>query len=327
MSRLGGLALVLLAAAAGRGESWGDVDESAGPSGRSTVRIPSAAQKAGGIETRALEPARGEPEIAVYGTVVNIQPLIDLRTRYLAARADADGIRASLKASRAEYQRLSALNRDDRNVSDRAAQVAEAAWRSDAARLAAALRGAAGIAETLRNNWGPVVAGWAADPGSTIFAGLLRHDEALVQMALPFDAPAPGNPILAPAAAPGRGRPARLVSPSPQTDPALSGRTYFYRAKADDLRHGMRVVGKLPGVARAGVIVPASAVVWHAGKPWVYVRRDGDFERQSVELGQETSGGWFSAASLKPGEQVVVRGAQLLLSEEFKAQIRNENED
>ena len=36
--------------------------------------------------------------------------------------------------------------------------------------------------------------------------------------------------------------------------------------------------------------------------------------------------GWFNQG-LSVGEEVVVNGAQLLLSEEFKSQIKNENED
>ena len=92
-----------------------------------------------------------------------------------------------------------------------------------------------------------------------------------------------------------------------------------------------------------GVIVPNTAVVWHAGKSWVYRKRDAEtFGRYEISTASELGDGWFQAtapetgsdeaalpqsASLVPGDEVVISGAQLLLSEELKYQIRNENED
>jgi hypothetical protein len=92
----------------------------------------------------------------------------------------------------------------------------------------------------------------------------------------------------------------------------------------------MRVAGqlKLGAKAREGVIVPASAVVWHGGKAWAYVKEDADrFVRKPVSTSQEMGNGWFTAEGLEADDKVVVSGAQLLLSEELKFQIRNENED
>ena len=48
--------------------------------------------------------------------------------------------------------------------------------------------------------------------------------------------------------------------------------------------------------------------------------------RREVALEDPASGGWFTR-SLKPGDKVVTRGAQMLLSEEFKSQIRVEDDD
>jgi len=96
------------------------------------------------------------------------------------------------------------------------------------------------------------------------------------------------------------------------------------------LRAGMRVLARagLGGAPVAGVIVPAQAVVWHAGKAWAYLKQDEQtFARHEVSAAEELDGGWFNAGGFQPGDEVVVSGAQLLLSEELKYQIRNENED
>jgi multidrug efflux pump subunit AcrA (membrane-fusion protein) len=97
------------------------------------------------------------------------------------------------------------------------------------------------------------------------------------------------------------------------------------------LRAGMRVVARISmgGAPVTGVIVPSAAVVWHAGKAWAYVKDDKEdsFARFEVSTADETPGGWFNAIGFDDDDEVVVSGAQLLLSEELKYQIRNENED
>jgi hypothetical protein len=98
------------------------------------------------------------------------------------------------------------------------------------------------------------------------------------------------------------------------------------------MRVGMRVAGrlKLGGKVREGVVVPSAAIVWHAGKAWAYVKDDDEddvFTRKEVSTALEMPGGWFDTGHFEEGDEVVVSGAQLLLSEELKFQIRNENED
>jgi len=74
--------------------------------GFSQVRISAESQTASGISLRALQPARTEAAAEVYGVVVNVQPLIDLRARYVATVSDARALRAAATSSAAEYQRL-----------------------------------------------------------------------------------------------------------------------------------------------------------------------------------------------------------------------------
>lgn len=58
--------------------------------------------------------------------------------------------------------------------------------------------------------------------------------------------------------------------------------------------------------------IPESAVVWLDGKPWVYVEQaPGHFVRRELE-----------ASRIAPNARVVITGAQMLLSQEFRAQIQ-----
>jgi hypothetical protein len=49
--------------------------------------------------------------------------------------------------------------------------------------------------------------------------------------------------------------------------------------------------------------------------------------RKEVSTVQEVTNGWFDTSHFEAGDEIVVSGAQLLLSEELKFQIRNENQD
>ena len=305
----------------------------AAKAGFAAVRVPRESQAASGLGVRGLQPVRLQASAEISGVVVDLQPLFDLRARYLTAAGQARALRAAATNSADEYRRVKGLFEDDRNVSERVVVAAEAQSRSDQARLAAADQSAAAILDALRAEWGATLAGWAVGPDQGPLKGLAEQREVLVQFTFPDELrDQAGRVTVGVVSVAGRGnpRPARFVSPAPRTDPTLRGATYFYSANADGLRVGMRVVGRvgLDGGSRDGVIVPSSAVVWHGGKPWVYVKGEGDtFVRKEVSAAEAVPEGWFDAAHFAPGDEVVVKGAQLLLSEELRFQIRNENKD
>jgi hypothetical protein len=300
--------------------------------GATVVTLTEAAQKASGITTTTLQSASHQNELTSYGSVVGIEPLTELRSRYQAALADASVVRASIINTQQDYQRLKALNGDNKNISDRAVQVAEAAWKADQARLAAAETQAAGIRDNMRQQWGDILAN-----GGGGAEALQSHQQVLVQVALPDEAglnqivPASISRItIAATGTHGKPIPATYIGPSPQTDPTMQGRTYFFRASSQDLRAGMRIEAhiQLQGTTRQGVMIPTDAVVWYLGKAWAYRKQGTEkFVRQLVNTEQSADNGWFDPVGFKEGDMLVTSGAQLLLSEELKFQIKNENDD
>lgn len=301
--------------------------------GRAVVRVSPESQQASGIAVDGLRPGKSEAAVEAYGMVMSLQPLAEVRGRYLAAAAEARALRAVVAASESEFRRMELLFQDDRNVSEQAVRVVEGRYRSEQARQLAAEQAASSIRDSMRSSWGDTVTGWATNPDSQVMRSLLQQSAFLVQLVLPYDLPrgaVRGEISVAPAVSRENVRPARFVADSPQVDPALPGETYFYMVDGGSLRAGMRVMARigLGGAAVSGVIVPSVAVVWHAGKAWVYVKDDEQtFSRHEVSTAQELDGGWFNAVGFDADDEVVVSGAQLLLSEELKYQIRNENED
>jgi hypothetical protein len=297
------------------------------------VKISEAAQEAAGIRAAALAPARFAPVVEALGVVVNPAPLVELRGRLLTVRAEAEAVRAAVHFSGQERDRLQALYDDDRNVSKRAVQSADATLRGEAAKATALDRGATGLQESLRAQWGDAIARFATDPRSQFFRDLSTQRVLLVQLTLPagVEPPAAGTKVAVTSlSAPGPRREAVLLSSAPFADPVVLGPTFLFRvAGAPELRVGYRVKGELSrgGEPREGVAVPPAAVVYHGGTAWVYVKTGAEtFARREITTRDEVEGGWFDEG-LAPGDAVVVSGAQLLLSEELKYQIRNENED
>jgi multidrug efflux system membrane fusion protein len=306
--------------------------------GITIVTLPQAAQEQSGIETLQLGSHQYLNTLSTYGTVVNIDSLIEQRNRYLTAKAEASIARASLANTEQEFTRLSVLNQDNKNVSDRALAGAEALLKADQAKLNAAENIAKNMRDSIGQQWGEVLASQATQQSeNSVFNRIMQQRDVLIQVTLPFDTASlkAGSSItVSPAGSASSSSPqtidAQFVSASPQTDTAIQGKTFYFRAPADMLRVGMRVSIKLKDNAQftEGVIVPSSAVVWYGGQAWAYRKEANNrFLRVPVGTENEADGGWFNRTGLKAGDEIVTTGAQLLLSEEFKYQITNENDD
>lgn len=305
--------------------------------GAATLVLPIASQKQSGIQITRLQPAQHQTSTASFGTVETIDGLVDLRNRYLAAIAEGNVTRTAINNAEQNLKRLQQLNQDDKNISDRAVQDAQASVNGEKAKLASATTSANGIRDNIRQLWGATLANWATQTANNSeMQSLLQAHEVLVKITLPFDVTPNKSTALriSPMGAQAQQLKAQYISEAPQADSSIQGKTYFYRAPASNLRAGMRVSTHLASQSKAstGVIIPHEAVVWYANQAWVYQKVGADkFVRRLIstetEIESDAISGWYNTTGLEANEDVVVNGAQLLLSEELKYQIKNENED
>lgn len=296
--------------------------------GETVTHLDRTAQSKIGLAVASPVPVSRQKELRAYGTVLQLQDLVDLRNSYVTAVAQADKMRAALEVSRKEYERLKALHDTNANVSDKAFQAAEGAWRSDEANVSAAEVAVHVLESTARQRWGPVLTSWLRD-GSPAFERLIQRQDVLIQLTLPAETRSVSMPQTARIQdASGTLATAGLVSPSPATDPRIQGASLFYRVPAQmtGFLPGMNILAYLPtGPQVQGVVIPASAVVWWQGKAWGYVQVDAEhFARREVSTETPLQDGWFVERGLSAGDRLVVQGAQLLLSEEFRTQIEEE---
>jgi hypothetical protein len=300
--------------------------------GAATLVLPIKVQQQSAISTAPLQNANYNASSSGFGTVVNLSSLIDARGRYLSALNDSKAAQASLSHSKQEYQRLKTLNQDDKNISDRALAAAEATLKNEQARISATQNLASVIKDAIRQEWGEAISLWATNTSKhDLLDPLIHQKSVLVRVTLPFGVtPNRANKLtLNPIGSHQLPIQAHYVSVAPQSDATAQGVTHFYTAPADVLRSGMRVNIKLKDETHTqqGVLVPHKAVVWYANQAWIYQKKNADrFVRRPIQTEIELEDGWFTQG-FKAGDLVVVSGAQLLLSEEFKSQITNENDD
>lgn len=302
--------------------------------GRTIITVNAATQQQSDITTSPLYASSHQANISTYGNVMSIDSLIELRNRYLTASADVEILRTTLAHNKNEYSRLHALNQDDKNVSDKVVAAAAAMMKTDEAKLNAAESNVNNIANSMRQLWGNVLTNYATNSkANELLQSLMSNKAVLVQTTLPFNAAEPrenSSITIAPTAAPSHTIRAHFVSRAPNSNTTMQGKTYFYVANTTELRAGMQVnaLSATSNKISSGVIVPNTAIIWYAGKPWVYLKTaEESFSRIPINTDIELEDGWFYQGTLKANDHVVTSGAQLLLSEEFKSQITNENED
>ena len=293
-----------------------------------TVALDQAALARSGIHAAPLESITHRRTVRAYGVVLSTQNLLDLRNRIIMSRSQLEKARATLEISRKEYQRIKFLHDDGRNVSDKALQAAEGAWKIDEAGSNAARETFDAVINDAGLQWGNVIAE-AVSRNTRLFDRLMNRREVLIQITAPSGITIPVAPPTAEIQASGAARvEVSLLSPSPKTDPKFQGMSFFYHAPSSGLLPGMTVTAYLPlGSPMKGVVIPSSAVVWKQGSAWVYVqRKPGRFVRRALPVDAPVAAGWFCSSGFEPGEKMVVSGAQQLLSQEFHAQIQSDEE-
>jgi hypothetical protein len=328
------IAILIVAYLRGRQEAAAEAEQEHPPAaasrvsteaGQSFIALDGATQSANGIEARALTVTTEHQQLHANAVVLAVQNLTQLRTNYLSDLSQVDKAKAALDVSQQEYDRLKQLYEDNQNAAAKAVQAAEGTWHSDQVSFRAANE-ALHLNDTLtRQTWGEVVSKWLID-GSPALDRILTQKDLLLQVSLlPSSAGAPPKTVSIQSPG-GKIQRADLVSPYPGVDPRIQSPSFLYLAQsAPDLAPGMTLTVLLrTGPSLRGVIVPSSAIVWWQGKAWAYSQIAPDrFARREVPTDVPVPNGWFVATGFAPGNKVVIRGGQQLLSEEFRSQIQS----
>jgi multidrug efflux system membrane fusion protein len=284
-----------------------------GTNGETVVTLDETAQKLIGLESVNLTNSELPREVKAYGQVLDPAPLVGLLS-------DTASLRASLAASSKEYERSKTLFEQGQNASAQALETAEATMKRDGIALQAA-------EAQLLSGWGKAI---ADQPDLPAFVqSLAAHETALVRLDLPTDELLEQIPVGGRVIPSDKIRPveARFLGRAATTDRQVQGDGFLFVVTNTpvSLVPGLSIAGfmQLAGNTLRGVIVPDAAVVRSAERSWVYAQTGNtSFARREIALDYPADGGWFVTNGVVPGDRVVVTGAQMLLSEERKQEIK-----
>jgi hypothetical protein len=268
------------------------------------VTIDAETQARTGLKLETPAATRWLPVIHAVGRVVD--PLT-----FTAAAADCESARAATFASQSEFERTQKLAAQG-NASPRVLAASQTAASKDALALKSAQARFAA-------DWGVHLAACTNLPA---FAETLQAGESsLIKLTLPvgtFPNPPPSAATIFFFGSETNSVPAVLVDDLP-VDSATQAKTLLFSA-SQKLAANVSVTADLQvaGEPVSGVVVPASAILRHEGKGWVYVQAGTDqFMRVEIPFDRQTANGWFVSENLSGTNRIVVAGAQTVLSAEL----------
>ncbi len=264
-------------------------------------------QSSSGLKLAHPEMTSLPREASGFGRVLDAAP-------FVAAVSEVATAQAALDASEKELTRVRTLHADGANASAQAVETAEAAAQRDRVQLLGArsrllagwgraLTTRADLAlleDSLQKGWAlvriDVPVGTEAADATAVRVGALTDDSALT--------------------------PIELLGPAPSTDAQFQGPGYLAVWHEKPLPPGtaLRAIVTLPGEPLKLLTLPGSAFVRHEGGLWVYVQTDtGSFERRHIESARTLADGYAIAGGVTINDNVVITGAQQLLSAEVAA--------
>ncbi len=295
--------------------------------GETVLTLDPETQSRVGITVASLEAITAREQITAPAVVLSAQDLVSVRNNYVAALARLEKARANVDIAQQESDRLKTLYHDNQNASQKALQSAQGTLRSDQADAQAAKQDLELQAAALRQSWGDMIAKWVVDDSPPLDR-VFDQREFLVQVTLPAGAVSTAPETISLEILESSHTQARLISPFPRVDPRIQGMSFLYvMPNRLGLAPGLSLMARLPvGRLMRGVLVPQGAIVWWQGNAWVYQQTaPGHFVRRQVSAEMPLGTGVFVSRGFSPGDRIVTRGAQALLSEESRSQIQAED--
>ena len=263
--------------------------------------------------------------------------MIEQKNRFNEIKNQISLLSNELERDKKNYERFKALNDDNKNVSDKALQEMKVNFENTKIKLQTTQELITGIKQNIRAQWGEIILSMIdAGARKELFEFLVQGKARIIKVTLPENADnqPPKNISLALIDNLNEKFLASYLAESPTLDKSIKGKTYFYIVYSNQLRIDSKVIAnqvqdKLSSESGKYLAIPKEAVIWNSGQAWVYVQSsENKFFRKSIETNTESSNGWIVKENqIKENDLIVINGAQLLLSEEFKYQIKNENDD
>ena len=283
--------------------------------------------EANGIVAAPVRAANWVDRHTSLGAVLDVAPLLREVAALRGTELVLDQSEARLKPLRARLERLRQAHESglvllaDVDLAERALRDEEMVRAEQTAARARTLR-------QIQHAWGANFSSAAADRAPLLEA-LADRSQALVQAAFPK--PLSGREFRAELRAGDTVRPAEPLGPGYAEVAGMGPDAVVLLAEGGGLRPGLRVEVSFVAAdaAEPGFVLPAGAVLFHGEGVWVYCDLgDGRYGRRPLSGLRRLDRSWFVPEPvLESGVRVVIRGGQMLLAEEFRADIMREDDD
>jgi hypothetical protein len=275
------------------------------------VTADAATQRGLGVELAAVANASVQAQARGTATVID-------SSAFASAIADLESMRAEAAVASGNERRLENLYQDDGNASRQAVDAARQQSSSVRARLA-------GAESRARLDWGAKLANATDASSARLRADVVSGAVTLFRAEFPDTLGAASDlkyTLLparhAPLAVDYLERSGAVAQFAAGDSVLLELRTQSAPDAAFRPNERVPIIATASGAARP--LVPPAAAIAYQGRLWCYVARAANrFERVALDPDASSGQGYAAGEAIKAGDQVVVRGAALLLSLERSA--------
>ena len=298
------------------------------------ITLPNSIIKNSGIEIQPMTESKNRSLYSSYGYVLSIKDLIDYKTNYLNLNFEINRLNSQLKEENEHFKKLKSLNEDNKNISDSVVHEKEIEINNLRNNLNTKKNNKNNLLQIILQDWGNPFKELLTHPKKLPLKNIFNSEARLLKITIAIDKTKklpPSELMVFSLNQPEIKYKANFVSKAPIADIDIQGRSYFYLVLNNDLMMGSKISSYIELVEDSlekKFHVPKSAIIWNNGKPWIYENKSkNSFLRQPVFKMEEDQAGWIVQFENIIPKAIVTNGAQLLLSEEYKHLITNENED
>lgn len=290
------------------------------------LTLPLSVQHTMPIETQPAQRLQLKARLSHYGSVLDLTPLLSFRGQCLANKQVMVQAQAQFNISQAALARVQTMYRN-KVTSLRALEQQKRQWLADQTALNTATLRYHTLIRKTRLQWRQLADIFCQQHGRVIdlvtgnskIIAIPRPHQAVMSAVNTLDINISGV------------QQTITVQPLPNIDvfDVVRQTSQILFITHDEHLHNKQhfnVQLPLAGPAQHGLFIPASAMLWHLGQAFVYIKVDPEhFRHQNIDHYTAVKKGYLVFDNIKPGDEVVVRGGQILLSYEFRSQIPDDD--
>ncbi len=294
----------------------------------SVIELDSVMQEKMGLETTTVRPVTQPVYQTTYGKVLDLTPLLNFRRDCLINKTKLHEARQQFNLSQKALKRLEQMVKN-KAASSRKLEQQHRQWLANQALLQQSQIKYTSLLAESHLRWNRLAdifcqpQGWVNEllSGKDKILAITKPNNDIVttidSLQLSFNQNEQAVSV-------------QLLDNIDLFDPVNQTTYLLYKTSTQQLHPGQHFSVYLPlaNDSHSGLLIPKNSVIWHLGQAFVYIKVDQEhFQHLTIEQVIPIPQGYLVNDDRLAGKEIVVTGAQLLLSVEFRSQIADEDDD